>query len=48
MIAAHTGQPNVVEKIAIIMPANPIMEPTDKSNSPAIINRHAPTAMIMN
>ena len=25
-----------------------IMEPTDRSNSPAIINRHAPTAMIMN
>ena len=38
----------VTPKIAIIMPAKPIIEPTDRSNSPAIINRQAPTAMIMN
>ncbi|MNY71331.1 hypothetical protein D3C86_2096480 [compost metagenome] len=30
------------------MPAKPIIEPTERSNSPAIIRRHAPTAMIMN
>ena len=30
--------------IATIMPAKPIMEPIDRSNSPAIISRHAPTA----
>jgi hypothetical protein len=47
-IACQTGQPSVTEKIAIIMPAKPIMEPTDRSNSPAIIKRQAPTAMIMN
>jgi hypothetical protein len=47
-IACQTGQPSVTEKIAIIMPAKPIIEPTDRSNSPAIIKRQAPTAMIMN
>ena len=47
-IACQTGQPSVIEKIAIIMPAKPIIEPTDRSNSPAIISRQAPTAMIMN
>src|ERR1022692_1530111 len=31
--------------MATIMPANPIIEPIDKSNSPAIIKRQAPTAM---
>jgi hypothetical protein len=30
------------------MPAKPIIEPTDRSNSPAIISMQAPTAMIMN
>jgi hypothetical protein len=29
---------------ATIMPAKPIMEPMERSNSPAIIKRHAPTA----
>ena len=48
MIASQTGQPSVMLKIAIIIPANPIIEPTERSNSPAIINRHAPTAIIMN
>ena len=47
-IASQTGHPSVTEKIAIIMPAKPIIDPTDRSNSPAIIRRHAPTAMIMN
>lgn len=47
-MATHMGQPNVTPKMAIIIPAKPIMEPTDRSNSPAIINRQAPTAMIMN
>jgi hypothetical protein len=36
------------EKMAIIMPAKPIIEPTERSNSPAIISMQAPTAMIMN
>ena len=48
IIASQTGQPMVTEKMAMIMPAKPIIEPTDRSNSPAIINRQAPTAMIMN
>jgi hypothetical protein len=47
-IACQTGQPSVIEKMAIIMPAKPIIEPTERSNSPAIISRQAPTAMIMN
>jgi hypothetical protein len=38
-IACQTGQPSVTEKIAIIMPAKPIIEPTDRSNSPAIIKQ---------
>jgi hypothetical protein len=33
---------------AMLIPAKPIMDPTDKSNSPAIISKHAPTAIIMN
>ena len=36
-IACQTGQPSVTEKIAIIMPEKPIIEPTERSNSPAII-----------
>ena len=48
MIAIHMGQPNVTPKIAMSMPAKPIIEPTLRSNSPAIISRHAPTAMIIN
>jgi hypothetical protein len=34
--------------IAMDMPAKPIIEPTLRSNSPAIISMQAPTAMIMN
>ena len=37
---------NSTTKIAIIIPANPIIEPTDKSNSPAIINKQTLTAKI--
>ena len=48
MIAIHIGHPNVTPKIAINIPAKPIIEPTLRSNSPAIINRQAPTAIIMN
>ena len=33
--------------IAIHIPAKPIMEPIDKSNSPAIINKPAPNAIIL-
>ena len=45
---SHTGQPQLTEVMAMIMPAKPIIEPTERSNSPAIINRQAPTAMMMN
>ena len=31
---------------AIDMPANPIIDPMERSNSPAIISMHAPVAMI--
>ena len=47
-IATQTGHPSVTEKIAIIIPAKPIIDPTDRSNSPAIIKRPAPTAIITN
>ena len=48
MMAIQIGQPSVTPKIAIIMSEKPIIEPTERSNSPAIIKRQAPTAMIMN
>ena len=32
--------------IAMDMPANPIIEPMERSNSPAIMSMHAPVAMI--
>ena len=38
-IASQTGQPNSPMPIATIMPAAPTIEPTDRSNSPAIIRR---------
>ena len=47
-IAIHMGHPNVTPKMAISIPANPIIEPTLRSNSPAIISRQAPTAIIIN
>ena len=47
-MAIHIGQPHCTERIAITMPAKPIIEPTERSNSPAIISRQAPTAMIAN
>mmetsp|Transcript_22736 Transcript_22736/g.37606 ORF Transcript_22736/g.37606 Transcript_22736/m.37606 type:complete len:569 (+) Transcript_22736:230-1936(+) len=48
MMAIHMGQPRWTERMAMLIPAKPIIEPTDRSNSPAIINRHAPTAMMAN
>jgi hypothetical protein len=47
-IAIQTGQPSVTAEDGDHMPAKPIIEPTDRSNSPAIISMQAPTAMIMN
>jgi hypothetical protein len=47
-IAIQTGHCSVTARMAIDMPAKPIIEPTDRSNSPAIISMQAPTAMIMN
>ena len=45
---SHIGQPHCTDRIAMTMPAKPIMEPTERSNSPAIISRQAPAAMIAN
>ncbi len=42
-----TGTWKVTVGRAIIMPANPIIEPIERSNSPPIIRSAAPTAMIM-
>ena len=44
--ATHSGQPQYSAGIASIMPAKPIIEPIDRSNSPPIINSAAPTAMM--
>src|SRR5215471_5642675 len=43
---SQSGQPHSAAGMAMTMPANPIMEPTDRSNSPAIISSAAATAMI--
>ena len=48
MMLSHTGQPQLTEVMAMTMPAKPIIEPTERSNSPAIINRQAPTAIMTN
>ena len=48
MIDNQTGKPHCTDKMAMTTPAKPIMEPTERSNSPAIINKQAPTAMIAN
>jgi len=32
--------------MAAIMPAKPIIDPRERSNSPAIMSRQAPTAMM--
>ena len=47
-MAIHIGNSQVTDIIAMTIPAKPIIEPTDRSNSPAIISRQAPTAMIAN
>jgi hypothetical protein len=38
-MASHKGQPQTIVGIAMAIPAKPIMEPTERSNSPAIISR---------
>ena len=45
-ILAQTGQLQYIVGMAIITPAKPIIEPIDKSNSPAIISKQAPMAMM--
>ena len=47
MIAIQAGNPSLTIKIAIIIPAKPIMEPTERSNSPEIIKIAIPIATIM-
>ena len=47
-IATHIGKPHVTDIMAMTMPENPIIDPTERSNSPAIIKRQAPTAIIAN
>ena len=47
-MAIQIGQPISTLKIAIIVLAKPIIEPTERSNSPAIIGRQAPTSITMN
>src|SRR5262249_15223775 len=42
--AAHSGHPQYSAGMVSIMPANPIIDPTDRSNSPPIISNPAPTA----
>ena len=48
MILSHTGQPQTTEVTAMTIPAKPIIDPTDRSNSPAIMRRQAPTAIMIN
>ncbi len=43
-MAAHTGQPYSATGMAMTMPAAPIIEPIDRSNSPPIISSAAATA----
>ena len=38
-IDSQTGRPQIETPIPMTMPANPTIEPIDRSNSPAIINR---------
>ena len=42
-----TGQWKAMVGSAIIMPAKPIIDPTERSNSPPIMSSVAPTAMII-
>src|SRR5215470_3938184 len=44
--ATHSGQPQYSAGIASIMPAKPIIEPMERSNSPPIMRSAAPTAMM--
>ena len=46
MILVHKGQPQYIAGIAIQIPAKPIIDPIDKSNSPPIISIAAAIAII--
>ena len=45
IIDNQTGQSQYTVGTAIMIPAKPIMEPIERSNSPAIIRRQAPIAI---
>jgi hypothetical protein len=45
-IASQTGNPQIDTPMPMMMPANPTMEPTDRSNSPAIISSATAVPMI--
>ena len=45
-MASQIGRPQIVEPIPIMIPAKPTSEPTERSNSPAIISRATAVAMI--
>ncbi len=45
-MASHTFQPASEASIPIRRPADPVMAPADKSNSPPIISRATATAMM--
>ena len=42
----QSGKPRCVTVSPIVTPAKPIIEPTDRSNSPAMISSAAAVAMI--
>ena len=46
MMHSHKGQPQITAGMASTTPAAPIIEPTDRSNSPPIISSAAATAMM--
>ena len=46
MIDSQIGRPQIVTQIPIMIPAKPTIEPTDRSNSPAIISRATAVPMI--
>jgi hypothetical protein len=45
-IDSQIGRPQIVTQMPIMIPAKPTIEPTDRSNSPAIIRRATAVAMI--
>ena len=46
MIDSQIGRPQIVTQIPIMIPAKPTIEPTDRSNSPAIISSATAVPMI--